>query len=125
MESGTADEAYREDIIQGAAGTMYTAGSDTTVSALASCILGLLDRPDVIKRAQQELDSVVKPGYLPDFNDEESLPFITAIAKEALRWRDVTPTAIPHYLQCEDEYKGYRIPARSIIIPNSWQGNAS
>ncbi|CAA7261119.1 unnamed protein product [Cyclocybe aegerita] len=32
----------------------------------------------------------------------------------------ILPIAIPHYLQVEDEYKGYRIPAGSIIIPNSW-----
>jgi len=119
-ESGTADDAYREDIIQGAAGTLYGAGSDTTVAAIASCILGLLDRPDVLKRAQQELDSVVKPGHMPDFDDEASLPFITAIVKETMRWRDVAPIAIPHYLDVEDEYKGYRIPASSVIIANAW-----
>jgi len=74
----------------------------------------------VLQRARKDLDSVVKPGHLPDFDDEESLPFITAIVKETLRWRDVTPFAIPHYLDFDDEYKGYRIPAGSIIIPNAW-----
>jgi len=28
--------------------------------------------------------------------------------------------AIPHLLHVEDEYKGYRIPAGSMIIPNAW-----
>lgn len=120
MESGTRDDAYQEDIIQGTAGTLYAAGSDTTVSAIASCILGLLDKPDVLKQAQAELDAVVKPGHLPDFDDEESLPFITAIVKETLRWRDVVPIAIPRLLDYDDEYKGYHIPAGSIIIPNAW-----
>ncbi|PPQ85587.1 hypothetical protein CVT25_000031, partial [Psilocybe cyanescens] len=117
LEGGTTDDAYAEDIIQGVTGTMYSAGSDTTVSAIASCILGLLDKPEVLKKAQQELDSVVKPGHLPDFDDEESLPYITAIAKEALRWRDVLPISIPHLLTVDDEYKGYRLPAGSIVIP--------
>ena len=109
-----------------------------TVSAIASCILALLDKPAVLKKAQSELDSVLKPGHLPDFNDEPALPYITAIAMEALRWRDVVPIgglsqtsvfsiyclipqlAVPHLLDVEDEYKGYRLPARSIIIPNAW-----
>ena len=99
--------------------------------------MGLLDKPDVLKRAQADLDAVVKPGHLPDFEDEESLPFITAIVKETLRWRDVVPigrsvltpirkrlmmiyTAIPRLLDYDDEYKGYRVPAGSIIIPNAW-----
>ena len=28
--------------------------------------------------------------------------------------------AVPHFLDVEDEYKGYRLPAGSIIIPNAW-----
>jgi len=99
---------------------MYAAGTDTTVSAIASCILGLLDKPEVLKKAQRELDSVLKPGHLPDFDDESALPYITAIVKETLRWRDVVPIAVPHLLDVEDEYKGYRLPAGSIIIPNAW-----
>ncbi|KAF8960416.1 cytochrome P450 [Flammula alnicola] len=120
MNDGTRDSAYTEDIIQGAAGTMYAAGSDSTVAAIASCILGLLDKPHVLKKAQEELDRVLKPGHLPDFDDEPALPYITAIVKETLRWRDVVPIAIPHLLHVDDEYKGYRLPAGSIIIPNAW-----
>jgi len=120
MDEGTFDDAYKEDIIQGTAGTMYAAGSDTTVSAIASCILGLLDHPEVLMKARKEIDSVIRPGHLPDFEDEDSLPYITAIVKETLRWRDVTPIAVPHLLDVDDEYRGYRLPAGSIVIPNSW-----
>ena len=109
-----------------------------TVSALASCILALLDNPAILRKAQRELDSNIKPGHLPDFDDEPALPYITAIAMEALRWRDVVPIgmssqmsvfsiyclisqlAVPRLLDIEDEYKGYRLPAGSIIIPNAW-----
>ena len=114
------------------------------MSAIASCILGLLEYPEVLRKAQAQIDSVVKPGHLPEFEDEPSLPYITAIAKETLRWRDVVPigtppmlfdasivwqtdscllivVAIPHRLSTEDEYKGYRLPAGALIIPNAWQ----
>ena len=64
------------------------------MAAITSCILGLLERPDVFRKAQEDLDRVVKPGQLPDFEHEESLPFITAILKETLRWRDVVPIGI-------------------------------
>jgi cytochrome P450 len=53
--------------------------------------LALLKHPEALKKAQEELDRVLKPGHLPDFDDEESLPYITAIIKETLRWRDVVP----------------------------------
>jgi len=107
-------------VIKSTAGTMYAAGSDTTVTAVASCILGLLGNPEALKKAQEEIDRVVGPEQLPTFADEAALPYVTAIVKETLRWRDVTPIAVPHLVHVEDEYRGYRIPAGSIIIANAW-----
>lgn len=91
-----------------------------TLSVVASCILGLIENPAIVKRAQAELDSVIKSGHLPDFDDQDNLPYITALTMEALRWRVITPIAIPRCLQEDDEYKGYRLPKGSIVIPNSW-----
>ena len=34
---------------------------------------------------------VIQSGHLPDFDDEPSLPIITAIVKEAMRWKVVAP----------------------------------
>lgn len=47
--------------------------------------------PEVLKRAREDLDRVVGQDRLPDFNDEESLPYVSAIVKEVLRWNPVTP----------------------------------
>ncbi|KAF9522916.1 cytochrome P450 [Crepidotus variabilis] len=109
-----------EEEVRNVMGAMFVGGSDTTAAALSSCILGLLSRPDVLQRAREELDRVIKPGSLPDFEDEPFLPYITAIAKEALRWREVTAFGMPHYNEVEDVYKGYRIPAGTIVMPNLW-----
>lgn len=62
-----------------------------TLAAISSCIIALLEQPDVLVKAQAELDRVVQPGHLPDVEDQDSLPYITALAMEALRWRDVVP----------------------------------
>ncbi|KAG6878839.1 hypothetical protein C0992_007282 [Termitomyces sp. T32_za158] len=99
------DIRLQEYIIKSTAGSMYTGESlhnrqrkALTVAAIESCILGLLENPTVVKKAQEELDRVVGPDHLPTFDDEGSLPFITAIVKEALRWRDVTPIDFPRGL---------------------------
>jgi len=84
-----------------------------------------LENPEIVHKAQAQLDAVIKPGYLPDFTDEENLPYITALTMESLRWRDVVPIAIPRCLQVDDEYKGYRIPKGSIVIPNAWHVSES
>ncbi|KAG6883974.1 hypothetical protein C0993_002332 [Termitomyces sp. T159_Od127] len=136
---GSRDIKLQEYIIKSTAGTMYTAGTDTTVSTIASFILGLIENPTVLKKAQEELDRVLEPNQLPTFADEDSLPYITAITKETLRWRVVTPIgtnkdisthvhsvtvidclAVPHLLDVDDEYMGYRLPKGSVVVPNAW-----
>ena len=47
--------------------------------------------PEVQKRAQRELDQVVGRGRLPSFHDRESLPYVSNVVKEALRWKAVSP----------------------------------
>ncbi|KAF9257842.1 cytochrome P450 [Marasmius fiardii PR-910] len=113
-------KAGQEQIIREAAASMYLAGSDTTVSAISAFFLAMLFAPETQVRAQEELDRVIPPGRLPDFSDQESLPYVTALVKESLRWKNVTPLALPHYLEVEDEYNGYRIPANSIVFGNVW-----
>ena len=47
--------------------------------------------PEVQKKAQAEIDTVVGPHRLPDFEDRPSLPYINAIVKESMRWHLVAP----------------------------------
>lgn len=42
--------------------------------------------PEVQAKAQEEIDRVVGTGVLPDFTHEPSLPYLSAIVKEVLRW---------------------------------------
>ena len=43
-----------------------------------------------MRRAQAEIDKVVGKDRLPSFADQANLPYVTAVAKEALRWRTVS-----------------------------------
>ncbi|KAG6895218.1 hypothetical protein C0992_002520 [Termitomyces sp. T32_za158] len=110
-----------------------------TMAAIATGIIGLLTNPMALKKAQEEIDRIVGPDHLPTFDDEDSLPYITAITKEALRWRSITPIGttyimrqskvspltgnrlgVPHVLDADDEYNGYWLSKGSVIIPNAW-----
>lgn len=48
--------------------------------------------PEVAKKAQAELDTVVGNDRLPTFADREYLPYLDALCKEVLRWNTVVPT---------------------------------
>lgn len=56
-----------------------------TVSAIGTFFLVMLLNPDVQKKAQDELDRVVGNDRLPAFEDESSLPYISAVVKEIMR----------------------------------------
>jgi cytochrome P450 len=51
----------------------------------------MLANPHALRAAHAEIDAVVKPGFLPSFDDQESLPYVTAIVLETLRWNPVNP----------------------------------
>ena len=76
--------------------------------------------PEAQKKAQAELDAVVGPSRLPDFDDQPSLPYVSAVIKECLRWRSGVPLGIPRRSIEDDEYRGYFIPKGSIVIANLW-----
>jgi cytochrome P450 len=58
---------------------------------MSSLFFALILFPEVQKRAQAELDSVISRERLPTYDDKPRLPYIEAISKELLRWHMVTP----------------------------------
>ncbi|RYN17079.1 O-methylsterigmatocystin oxidoreductase [Alternaria tenuissima] len=102
------------------AASMYLGGADTTVSSLMTFFLAMTLFPEVQKKAQEELDSVIGGSRLPVTADRESLPYITAIMKETHRWHPVAPMALPHCSTKEDTINGYRIPKGALLLPNNW-----
>ncbi|KAJ6460011.1 cytochrome P450, partial [Mycena sanguinolenta] len=124
------NKSYPERIVKNAAAMVYMGGTATTSSVLASFILAMLANPDAQKKAQQEIDSVLGHGNLPDpGHKKEEMPYVDAVVKELLRWRNATPFgSLPLAYDCnvvidmyfEDSYRGYRLPARSLVIGNAW-----
>ncbi|TDL14934.1 cytochrome P450 [Rickenella mellea] len=105
------------EALRWAASAFYGGGTGTTVSIISWFILAMCLFPEVQKKAQAEIDSVVGNAKLPGFVDRPELPYIEAMCKETLRWNCVLPGALPHAVNAHDEYDGYHIPP-SAVIPN-------
>jgi cytochrome P450 len=56
--------------------------------------LAMVLYPDVQKRAQVQIDSVIGRDRLPTFEDRTSLPYIDAVLRETFRWQPVVPLGI-------------------------------
>ncbi|KAK5079301.1 hypothetical protein LTR64_002276 [Lithohypha guttulata] len=101
-------------------GSLLEAGSDTTAATIYGFIQAMLVWPEVLKKAQEEVDRVVGPDRMPTIEDYENLPYIRCCIKESIRWMPTVILGVPHAAIKEDSYNGYVIPAGATIINNVW-----
>ena len=71
------------------------------------------------------MDAVIGPTRLPDFKDQNSLVYVNALIKEAMRWHTVVPLCVPHMTMADDELNGYFIPAGTTVFANIWYVRSS
>jgi cytochrome P450 len=80
--------------------------------------VAMLHYPEVMRKAQDELDRAVGMDKLPEFNDMHHLPYTQAVMKETLRWRPLVPLGVAHSNICDDVYDGMFIPKGSRVHAN-------
>ncbi|KAK0222604.1 cytochrome P450 [Armillaria nabsnona] len=115
------ENAMHLEIVRNTAAVAFSAGADTTVSAVLSAILAFILYPEIQAKAQAEVDAVIGHGTrLPNFDDRPQLPYIDAIVLEVLRWNPVVPLGVAHRSMQEDVYRRYYIPAGTTVIGNAW-----
>ncbi|KAH7097916.1 cytochrome P450 [Auriculariales sp. MPI-PUGE-AT-0066] len=119
-ENGQGVSSDEEELIRYVVGDMYAAGSDTTASGIQSFFLYMVLNQNVQRRAQAEIEQVTGGERLPTCEDRPSLPYIDALVKEVHRFFPMVPNAMPHCVKEEDVYRGWRIPAGSIVFSNTW-----
>ncbi|KAG1785432.1 cytochrome P450 [Suillus plorans] len=100
------------------AGSFYVAGFDTTTLAICTVLMAAACFPDEQAKVQAELDAVVGRDRVPTFADEQSLPRLHAFISEALRWRPLVPSGLPH--RTTNDVKNYCIPAGTTVIGHHW-----
>ena len=94
--------------------------TDTSLHVIEFAMAELLNKPDIMKRAQQELDEVVGKDKIVEESHIPKLPYILAIMKESLRLHPVVPLLIPHRPSETTVVSGFTIPKDSKILINVW-----
>ncbi|KAF8181910.1 cytochrome P450 [Mycena galopus ATCC 62051] len=110
----------REEMIKDVTAVAYAAAADTTAATLVVFIMAMALNPEVLRKAQNEIDAVVGVGSLPTFEHRSVLPYCEAVFREVLRWKPVFPLALPHATSEDDIYAGYFIPKGTMVLPNVW-----
>lgn len=102
------------------AGMLMEGGSDTTSTTFQGFLQAIAVWPEVQRKGQEEVDRVVGPGRLPNFDDYDNLPYVRACVKEMLRWMPPAVVGLPHRATADDDYMGYKIPKDAQVFLNVW-----
>ena len=100
--------------------SVMAAGGDNTRMTLNTFIMAIISHPEALQRAREETDIIC--GYakrLPSLADMSSMPYLSAMVKEVLRWRPTVPVVPQHELTEDLEFEGYHFPAGNDFLINS------
>ncbi|KAF8190471.1 cytochrome P450 [Pholiota molesta] len=85
-----------------------------TASSIMNIFIAMISFPDVQKKAQSEIDRVVGSDRLPNYSDQASLPYVTAVLREVIRWKPLVPLGLPHASKDDDIYQGFTSQKASL-----------
>ncbi|XP_037445969.1 flavonoid 3'-monooxygenase CYP75B4-like [Triticum dicoccoides] len=80
----------------------------------------LIRQPDILKQAQEELDTIVGRERLISESDLPRLTFPRLVIKDNFRLHPSTPLSLPRMATEECEVAGYRIPKGTELLVNVW-----
>ncbi|KAH7842310.1 hypothetical protein Vadar_003846 [Vaccinium darrowii] len=99
---------------------LFTAGTDTSSSVIEWALAEMVLNPDILKRAQQEMDQVIGRNRRLQESDIPKLPYLQALCKEAFRLHPSTPLNLPRISSEACEVNGYYIPKNTRLSVNIW-----
>ncbi|XP_004303698.1 PREDICTED: cytochrome P450 71A1-like [Fragaria vesca subsp. vesca] len=105
-------KAFTQDLIAG--------GTESSAVTVEWAISELLRKPEIFKKATEELDRVIGRERWVEEKDIVNLPFIDAIAKETMRLHPVAPMLVPRLAREDCQVAGYDIPKDTRVLVSVW-----
>ncbi|XP_050375299.1 geraniol 8-hydroxylase-like [Argentina anserina] len=99
---------------------LFVAGTDTTSVTLEWAMVELLRNPEVMLKAQAELEEVIGKGKLVEESVIVHLPYLQAILKETFRLHPAVPLLLPRRAESDVEIGGYIVPKGAQVLVNVW-----
>ncbi|XP_077366679.1 cholesterol 24-hydroxylase-like isoform X1 [Festucalex cinctus] len=99
--------------------TFFIAGQETTANQLAFCIMELARHPDILQKAQKEVDDIIGMKQEISYDDLGKLVYLSQVLKETLRLYPTAP-GTSRELVNDLVVDGVRIPAGAVCIFSSY-----
>ncbi|CAM8922801.1 unnamed protein product [Rhodiola kirilowii] len=95
---------------------LMIAAMDNPSNAVEWALAEMINQPELLKKAVDELDKVVGRERLVQESDMSQLNFVKACAREAFRLHPIAPFTPPHVAMQDAMVAGYFIPKGSHVI---------
>jgi tyrosine N-monooxygenase len=92
------------------------ASMDNPSNAVEWALAEMVNSPEMLKKAVDEIDSVVGRERLVQESDIPRLNYVKACIREAFRLHPVAPFNVPHVALADTTVAGYHIPKGSHVI---------
>ncbi|CAI0406233.1 unnamed protein product [Linum tenue] len=96
------------------------AWTDTSAVTLEWAMSNLLNHPDILVKAREELDKQIGQERMVDELDISSLPYLQNIISETLRLYPAAPLLVPHASSEDCVVGGYHLPRDTLLLVNAW-----
>ncbi|PWA44782.1 cytochrome P450-like protein [Artemisia annua] len=113
-------KGYSDETIRGLLLVLLSAGTTTSASILEWAFSLLLNHPEVLHKAQSEIDNHVGNDRFLEESDIEHLPYLRCIVKETLRLYPTAPLLVPHESSEDCKVGGYHVPKETMLMVNVW-----
>ncbi|KAK6129762.1 hypothetical protein DH2020_036499 [Rehmannia glutinosa] len=118
-ESGVLEFPIGNDNIKAVIYDMFSAGTETSSTAIDWTMAELIRNPIVMAKAQAEVRGIFKGNKIIEESDVQKLKYLKLIIKETLRLHPPVPI-LPRASREEREINGYTIPAKVKVLVNNW-----
>ncbi|KAI3468886.1 hypothetical protein Pfo_025549 [Paulownia fortunei] len=99
---------------------MVVGGTDTTSNTVEFALAEMMNKPEILKKVQQELETVVGKDNIVEETDINKLPYLYTVMKEVLRLHPALPLLVPHCPSTTSNLAGYTIPKGARVFVNVW-----
>ncbi|XP_052876718.1 phenylalanine N-monooxygenase-like isoform X4 [Gossypium arboreum] len=95
---------------------LMLAAVDNPANAAEWAMAEMLNNPEILRKATDEIDSVVGKSRLVEETDIPKLNYIKCCAREAFRLHTIAPFNVPHVSNADTTVAGYFIPKGSCVL---------
>ncbi|XP_077253796.1 labd-13Z-ene-9,15,16-triol synthase, chloroplastic-like, partial [Tasmannia lanceolata] len=99
---------------------LLSGATDTTSTTVEWAMAEMMKHPEIMRRAQEELEEVVGKNNVVEEFHLPKLSYLGAILKEVLRLHPLVPFLIPRRPSQSCVVGGYMIPKGAQVLVNVW-----